>query len=162
MRIMTLGLVAVILVGCDGGKATRTERDSLHIAQSLLLMNHSMWKTAGIRDYEFTYAVTPIDCPNVKPLPAVVISVKNGAVSSVYDPTSGTFDADFSAWPTLDLLFEELIASAENSPYVFSKTGSDVNAAPIFDGKYGFPTDVRVDISVVACDGVEYRISNFK
>lgn len=159
--VATLALVG--LSACTPeATAPKTDDASLHISVALMQMNKSMWKTANIRDYEFTYSVTPIDCSKVNPLPAVVITVKNGAVSSVYYPDVGVYERDFAQWPTIDVLFEELSATAERTPWVFSKAVADVNSTPVFDAKYGFPADIRVDLTVGPCDGVDYRITNFK
>jgi Family of unknown function (DUF6174) len=166
MKVMKR-LVAVVVFVCVSActpeaTAPKTDDASLHISVALMQMNYSMWKTAQLRDYEFTYSVTPLDCSKFNPFPAVVVTVKNGAVSSVFNMESGIYEADFAQWPTIDLLFEELNASAEENPWVFSKAVKDVNSAPVFDARYGFPADIRVDMTVGPCDGVDYRISNFK
>jgi Family of unknown function (DUF6174) len=162
-RTLLTALILLSTTACiPPGTTPKTDDASLHISVAFMLMNQSMWKTANLRDYEFTYSVTPTDCAKINPLPAVVITVKNGAVSSVYNPEIGAYETDFAQWPTIDLLFDELSASAEQTPWVFSKAAVDVNSSPIFDAKYGFPVDVRVDLTSGSCDGVDYRITNFK
>ncbi len=150
-----------LLINCGAAPTPTTSGTSKaaladHVA--LLQKNKALWKDANIRDYEFTYQATG-GCSD--PMPPVVISVKDGAVSSVYVPDFGTYES-IGSWPTIDGVFDSLTQAAAKSPLVFAIGSSTPNSPPAFDAKYGFPTKISVDPSDAKCDDSQFTIRDFK
>jgi len=154
-----LATSAAVLVSC-GGDSQDVNKTNERL--SLISQNKVIWANQQIRDYEFTYQTRPIDCPTVDPYPAVVITVKNSLVTSVYVPALGTYNQEITSWPTLDGVFEKLNSVVISNPEVFAKSISEPNAAPVFNEKYGFPIELAVDQSAANCDGISFRVSDFK
>lgn len=162
MSILRRVLIATsisFLAGCGDDP-----KDVAKVSEMLFLIsqNQAVWTNQQIKDYEFTYERTSVDCPIADPYPAVVITVKNSLVTSVYVPTLGTYNQDISSWPTIDGIFEKLNSVAIANPKVFAKNLAEPNVTPVFNAKYGFPVELVADQSDANCDGFSYQVSNFK
>jgi hypothetical protein len=124
--------------------------------------NLEKWHTVGIQNYSFYYSLEPADCPTVDPAPAVVITVEQGEVVSVYVPDSGHYLDSISGYETIDEVFQSMLQKANCDFRYFSKGREALGEYPQFDPTYGYPVSYYYDKSRNSCDGESMLIRDFQ
>ena len=124
--------------------------------------NEEKWDSLGPTNYSYTYSRFPVDCPQADAMPPVVITVESGVVVSVYSPELNTYLSNIESWPTIDLLFEEMISLYMAEHKFFSKSEADLGSEPEFDLVYGYPISYYVDKSDSECDAFSVITSEFQ
>lgn len=143
------------LVGCD-----RDEMRAHPEVIELINQNKQLWQEAALVDYTFTYAISPVDCPNVDELPPKTITVEDGVVIRAFN-SYGEIDS-LDKQETIDVLFDQMLERAQAKPRVFARAKNEQSSLPMFHPTLGFPLTYYVDVSSDACDSVQISIYDFQ
>lgn len=160
-RSLLLGasIAAVAAVGCNAASAP-SELGSTQVSASVdttagsgllveLQQRRAAWVARGIDDYRVQLQLSCF-CGGDITRP-VLVEVRHGAVSKVWDLETGRTPENIAPYPTITALFDAAIAERSR--------GGHVSVA--YDRTFGFP--VRLEIGTLANDaGTMYTLGGFR